>query len=483
LPSEAKKITFDTAALFTAKVISLLLGLVRLKYIAVYLGVETFGVYTFATYFTAMFGLLFDLGLVQIITRDIAADRTKTEEYVLNGLLLKGALFIATSFVIALTTMLSRFDDLTNWAIAFSIFITGVNSSTLVFTGAFQAHRKMRLVSVVTIATDLLTSVVVIGMLISGYGLFGLLVGNVFACVLIFAASFIIYRHLSGLIRAKLNVRLWGYLLNEGYPAALGALGYVLYMYLTSTLLKYLKGDEAVGFYNAAFKIITILTVVPVSFTQVIYPFFSELHNKETEKLRSVLEISVRYMLIVSIPMALGTILVAGKLIPVFFTRAFMPAVLPLQILIVSSMFSFPNLVLYTFFPAINRQRFTMLATIPTGIFVAVFSFFLIPKYGIIVPSLSLVFAEVIVFTAACLYAHHLGMGLNLFRMFWKPILSCLPMATILYILSPFSVFLQVGAAIVTYAIAFYIFKGVSKEDRIILEKVLPAPIRATVLK
>ena len=252
----------------------------------------------------------------------------------------------------------------------------------------------------------------------------------------------------------------------------------MLYMYLSSTLLKYLKGDEAVGFYNAAFKIISILTVVPMSFTQVIYPFFSELYNKEKDKLSSVLEISVRYMLVISIPMALGTIFVAGKLIPVFFTRAFMPAVLPLQILIVSSMFGFPNLVLYTFFPAINRQRFTMVATVPTGIFVAVFNLLLIPHYGIVIPCLSLVLAEVIVFSAACLYARHLGMGLNLVRLFWKPILSCLPMAILLYVLSSFSVFLQVGGAIVTYMIAFYFFRGILHEDRVILERILPSPIK-----
>lgn len=482
MPSETRKITFDTAAIFTAKVVSLLLGLIRLKYIAIYLGVGSFGVYTFATYFTAMFGLLFDLGLVQIITRDIAANRTRTHEYVLNALLLKGVLFIGTTIVVASAAMLSRFDNLTNWAIAFSIIITGINSSTLVFTGTFQAHRKMRLVSIITIATDFSTSVAVIALLILGYGLFGLLAGSAIACMLIFVISFLVYRHTYGAMRSKPKWGLWGYLLNEGYPTALGALGFVLYMYLTSTLLKYLKGDEAVGYYNAAFKIITILTVVPMSFVQVLYPFFAELYNKQREKLGAVLDISVRYMLIISIPMALGTILVAEKLILVLFTRAFLPAVLPLQVLIVSSMFSYPHYVLYTFFPAINHQRFTMLVTIPIAISVGILNYFLIPRYGIIVPSLSLVFAEVIMFIAACLFAHRLGMGLNLFRMFWKPLIACVPMVIVLYLLSPFSVFLQIAGAIVTYAAAFYLFKGFLIEDKILLERVVPSWIVRTMI-
>ena len=178
--------------------------------------------------------------------------------------------------------------------------------------------------------------------------------------------------------------------------------------------------------------------------------------------------------------MALGTILVAKKLILVLFTRAFLPAVLPLQILIVSSMFSYPHYVLYTFFPAINHQRFTMLVTIPTAVFVGILNYFLIPQYGIIIPCLSLVLAEVTMFTAACLYARHLGMGLNLVRMFWKPIISCIPMGIVVYLLSPFSLFLQIAGGIVTYVAAFYLFKGFLAEDKIMLERVVPSSIMKT---
>ena len=85
-------------------------------------------------------------------------------------------------------------------------------------------------------------------------------------------------------------------------------------------------------------------------------------------------------------------------------------------------------------------------------------------------------------FTAACLYARHLGMGLNLVRMFWKPIISCIPMVIVVYLLSPFSVFLQIGAAIVTYAAVFYLFKGFLAEDRIILERVVPPSIIKTMI-
>lgn len=483
MPSQAKKITFDTAALFTAKVISLALSVIRLKYIAVYLGVETFGIYTFALYFVAMFGIFFDLGLAQIMTRDIAADHSGTRHYVFNTLLLKVILFLGTAMIIGFATVVSHFDRTTNAAVIFSIFITGLNSLTLVFTSAFQAHRRMKLVSVITVATDLTTSIAVIALLVLGYGLFGMLAGSAAASLVIFVTAIMIYRKTNGRLTSKPDKHLLGYLIKEGYPVALSSLGMTLYLYVSSSMLKYIDGNVSAGYYNAAFKIIIILTVIPTSFIPAVYPFYAELYHTERSKLRNVLETSVRYMFVISIPLCIGTILVAKELITTLYTPEFLPAVLPLQILIVSTLFSYANYVFYSFFPAVNLQKFNMFVTIPTGLAVAAANYFLIPKFGTLVPSVSLALVEIILFTSGFLYLRHMKMALNLRKIFEKPLLACVPMVVVVYLLSPFSVFIRVGAAVVIYPAAFYLFRGILAEDKVILENVLPSQIRKLLLK
>ena len=483
MPSQAKKITFDTAALFAAKVISLILSVIRLKFLAIYLGVGTFGIYTFAMYFVAMFGVLFDLGLAQIITRDIAVDRSGTQHFVFNALLLKLFLFIGTAIIILIATGLSHFDLETNMAVFFSIFITGTNSLTLVFTSAFQAHRRMKLVSAITIATDLTTSIAVIALLVLGYGLIGMLIGSAVASSIIFLVAFSICRRICGGIRSNPDRRLISYLAREGYPVALSSIGITLYLYVTSAMLKYIEGNITAGYYNAAFKIIIILTVIPTSFIPAVYPFFAELYHNERQKLRAVLETSVRYMFVISIPLSVGTIIVARELITTLYTPEFLPAVLPLQILIVSSLFGYANYVFYAFFPAVKLQRFNMLVTIPTGIAVAAANYFLIPRLGILVPSISLASVEVVLFTCAYFYMRHMKMPVSLYKVLTKPILACIPMAVVVYLLSPYSIFIRVGVAFVIYPAAFYLFKGILPEDRVILENVLPSPIRELILK
>ncbi len=483
MPSQAKKISIDTAAIFVARIASLLLGLVRLKYIAIYLGVETFGIYTFAVYFVAMFSIFFDVGLGQILTRDISADKERTSKYVSSALYLKIILFVATAGIISAATFVSHFNAITNWAVAFSIFITGTTSLSTVFTGAFQAHRKMRLLSVITVATDFSTSVAVIALLILGYGLFGLMIGSAAVTLIMFLATLYLARRSIKAVIGAPSIHLWKYLFKEGYPVAIGALGITLYMYVTSALLKYISGNVAAGYYNAAFKIISILTVIPVSFDLVIYPFFAELFVSEREKLRSVLNSSIRYMLIISIPMAVGTILIADKLIATLYTKEFLPSVPALQLLILSSMISYANYVLYTFLPAINEQRFGMYVTIPTGVAVAVVNYLMIGRFGLLVPASSLVAVEIILFAAAYFYLGKLGYRLSLSRLFVKPFLACLPMAALLVVTRNTSILFQIPAAALVYALSFYFMKGILKEDKEILEKILPTPIRGKVLK
>ena len=483
MPSEARKITSDTAAIFIAKIISLALGVVRLKYIAVYLGVSTFGIYTFAIYFVAMFGILFDLGLSQIIARDVAADRSRTRHYIFNAGILKLLLFFGTATIIGAATLLSHFDRVTNWALVFSIFITGVNSLTLVFTSTFQAHRKMKLVSIITVATDLKTSIAVIALLVMGYGLFGMLLGSATASFLIFLTALGLCRRSCGPLRSKADPRLLNYLLREGYPIALGSVGITLYLYVTAALLKYIDGNVAAGHYNAALKIITILTVIPTSLVPVVYPFFAELFRKDERKLQGVLQTSVRYMFAISIPLSLGTILVAKELIVTLYTREFLASVVPLQILIVSSLFGYGNYILYTFFAAVNRQRFGMYITIPMGLMVAVANYLLIPSFGLLVPSISLAFAEFVMFASGYLYLLHMRIKLHLYNMFAKPLLACIPMATVVILLSPVSIFIRVAAGAVTYAVTFYLLKGIQSEDKPILENVVPSPIKEILLR
>jgi O-antigen/teichoic acid export membrane protein len=479
MPIQAKKITSDTLYLFLGKIISVFFGIVRLKYVAVYLGVQLYGIYSFSIYFISLFAILFDLGLPQILTREIASNRSKTQTYLFNALTLKIFLIAVTSVLVVIVTLISHFPPLTNIAILLTLVANATTSLTTSFSNGFQAHKKMKLISLLMFGSDVGTSIVVIGLLFLQLNLYAVLWGTLIIsilslCVNIWFAKKILHFKFTG----PFDIGLWRHFWKESYPIALSSAGIAMYFNLSSSMLKYLDGDEAVGYYGAALRIITFLTVIPASFTQVIFPILSELFAAGSPKLIKIFESSVRYLIIISMPVAVGTILIADKLIVTLFTEAFRPSVLPLKILMMGAIFSYPNWLVNSFLTSINRQQFLMRITIVLGLLVVIVNYFLIPLYGIIVPSWSLMLAETTLFFGTILFLRTVGYPISLFTLFLKPLLSSLVMALVVFLAAGFKMSIQILLGIAAYTITFIAIKGILEEDRATLRVVLPENVK-----
>src|SRR5512143_1356173 len=118
MATQTRKITLDAAALFTGRAVGLLLGVVRLNYFASYLGVEQFGLLNFAAYFVLLFQSLFDLGIAQLLTREIARETPRSRSLLGQALLLKAAIGILSALIVFIAVAASRFDAATNEALA-----------------------------------------------------------------------------------------------------------------------------------------------------------------------------------------------------------------------------------------------------------------------------------------------------------------------------------------------------------------------------
>ena len=71
----------NTGVLFVANIITSILSLILVIYIARYLGDVIYGKYSFALVFTGMFGVLTNLGMDQLIIREVARDKSKASKY------------------------------------------------------------------------------------------------------------------------------------------------------------------------------------------------------------------------------------------------------------------------------------------------------------------------------------------------------------------------------------------------------------------
>jgi len=465
LPTQTKKITLDTAALFSGKFVGLLFGVIRLNYLATYLGVASFGTLNFATYFCSLFQVLFDLGISQLLIRELARDLSRSNEFVGRVLTLKIAIAFLAGMLVGITGFVSHFDRITNWAILLTTVVFAVNGVALVFLSAFQAHRRMTLVSLANLLNDLLLSIAIILVIQSSPNVVTVLLLSILIACVNLAILFTVYVRKVGMPELKADVNLWKSLLKESTPIAISSLGISTYTFIGPTILKYSRGDVEVGIYSAGYKLISILTLIPMTFSQVVYPIFSEFYTSAKEKLAKALSDSLRVVVIIIVPVAVGTVILAPKVFKLLYTEGFIPGVIVLQLTIVGNIFGYMDWVLYTFLLAVNRQIFGMKISVSFGLASIIVGLIAVPRLGFISLPFIQIAVELCLFVTQWWYLGKIGYRIFSITYLLKPAITSILMGAVLLILGKLNLFLILPIGIAVYFVGMYTLKGFGEQE------------------
>ncbi len=469
MASQTRKITLDTAALVVGRAVGFVLGLVRLNYLARLLGVANFGILNFATYFTSLFASLFDLGLSQLLTREIARDPTRSRELLGRVLLLKLGITFAASLLVIAVAFVSGFTGETLTAVLLTTLALAVNQLAASFLSALQAHRRMALVSAVNIINDAVLSAAIILVLPGHPQVTTALTITAAISFLNLTLLFVMYKRLVGvpIIRADLSAaRL---LLREGIPIALASLGISTYTFVGPTILQFTRGEAEVGLFSSGFKLIAILSIIPTAFTQVLFPVFSEFFAHAREKLEKGLADSLRVITLISVPLAVGALVVGNDLFRLLFTEEYQPGVIVLQVMLLGNILGFMDWVLYAFLLSVNRQAFLMRLSLGVGLGAGLLSLVLVPQYGYLALPFLTAGIEALLFVIQILYVRHIGYRRLRLRSLWRPAAAALVMAGVLLVLGPLPLLARIPLGAAVYSAALYAFKGLGEQERTIL--------------
>jgi len=178
--------------------------------------------------------------------------------------------------------------------------------------------------------------------------------------------------------------RLYRAALKESLPFALTGSFVTIYYQTSSVLLQYMVSDSAVGWYNAAFRIIQFLGFIPAVLFSAVFPVSSRLFRTSKDSLRFLFERSLKYLLIFAIPIGVGTTLLADRFIPLVCGQYtdFGPAVPALQILIWSEVIIFINMAFANQLNSINMQTVVTRQTAISAVVNVALNIMLIPFFG-----------------------------------------------------------------------------------------------------
>jgi O-antigen/teichoic acid export membrane protein len=440
---------------------------------------EGAGKYAFAVAFIGLAEIVTRYGLGTFVTREVAADQTRSNTYLSNVSLLRLYLWLAAlPFIAAILGLYVIFGDTTlDVVITVAILSLGTLLSNLSdgLTAIFYAHEKAEYPAAIASITALTRVSAGALVLILGWGIIGLagasLVANLVAFVVLG------YILLTKVFRPslELDAPLQREMMGESLPLMLNHLLATIFFRIDVFILKPTWGDESVGFYNAAYKYIDGINVIPQYFTLAIFPLMSRFAATSRESLIRAYKLSLRLLLLLALPLAVGTPFVAYELILFLAGEGFLPdSMIVLQLLIWFLPFSFINQVTQYVLIAINQQRHLTRAFVIGVIFNLVANLIFIPIYGYRAAAVTTILSE-----WALLIPFYILVRKNLctvpwFDIAWRPAVAAGIMGTVLWFIDDLNFFVTVAIGGVTYLLALLLVGGLTQQDMDVIWRAVP---------
>jgi O-antigen/teichoic acid export membrane protein len=157
----------------------------------------------------------------------------------------------------------------------------------------------------------------------------------------------------------------------------------MFYGQIDVVLLTVLTRDEVVGWYGAAYRLISIPVFIPVVITAALFPALSAAAVESNERFITLARRSLQIVLITTVPIAFGLALVAGRLIGFLgYPDDFKDAVPLVTILALHVPFVAADMVLGCVLTARDRQRAWALTGVSAAIINPSLNLLLIPYFG-----------------------------------------------------------------------------------------------------
>lgn len=393
-----KRITKNMSVLFFSQILSYILGFLTLTYSARYLGVEGFGILSLALAFTGIFTIFLEVGMDSLLIREIACNYNLAKDYTSNAMFLRIILALITFGTIFLILQILNYNQGTVVIILIMSVYMIFNSFSQFFYAIFQAFEKMEYQAVGLILTNII--------LLMGIILVIQFKGNIIelsSIYVIMASIMLVYCYVicylklfqpKSLKKDKLKE-----LIKEAWPFAVIGISANIYLYIDTLLLSIMQGQVVVGLYSASYRLIAVLLFIPLIFSNTLYPVMSKQFNSSKEALKISFEKTLKILMMIAIPIGIGTILIADKVILLIYGNEFLGSVIALQILIWTTVLVFIRQP-YGMLLAASRKQLTATKIMMIAVvFNIILNLLLIPKYSYIGAGIALILTEIFILT------------------------------------------------------------------------------------
>lgn len=472
--NQIKSIFKNTSLLSISQAVTSIAAFLWTILIARYLGVSDYGIVSFAISFTSLVSIIMDLGMSTYITREIAKHKNLLIKYMSNIFLFKFLLAFALFIISAIILYCLGYSHLT-------ILVTLIFTIEMVFmsmvgflNGVFQAFEKVKYQSIGTILNCIF---LLFGILITmglDLGVVFIAVSYTFGYIIFFSYMFIEYVHNFGFPKLEVDVPFIKEVLIGSLPFGLTNFFYTIYFSIDIVMISYISGDYATGLYKSAYNIINVFTTFFVVYQAVIFPVMSKFFAESKDLLKSSYELSVKYLLLIIIPISVGVFFYARPLVDLIYRNQYSLATTPVQILIWTVSFLFINGAASILLNAIDKEKTVTKVYIIAALFNVALNFILIPHMSYDGAAITTVASEILIMALMMreISRTEYSPDWSLLKNVVKVVICGIILAIVLYVINV-SLWLAIPIGFVVYLFSLYLTRSIDDIDKYIIKEIL----------
>jgi len=471
--SLSHKIAKNTIIQILGKILSTILALFSIALLTRYLGPKGFGQYTIIIAFLSFFGILVDMGIYLTTLQMISEPGRDSQKIFSNAFTLRVTFSVILLAFAPALALLFPYPAVIKKGIFAATFAFFFISLCQILHAIFQKELKMIEAEISEIIGK---AIILVSIIAAAYYKLDLIF--IMLCLVLgnFAHFLIKFIYSRKYIKTRLSFdkQIWKEICFKSWPIALSIAFNLVYLRGDTIILSLFVSETQVGFYGASYKVLDVLTTLPIILAGLMMPLFTMAWaEKNIDKLKKYLQTSFDIASMVSIPIILGVQFIAAPVMILVAGNKFMPSGNILKILIIAVNMIFFGTIFGHFIVAINQQKLMLFGYLTTAILSLLGYCIFIPRFSSIGAAWVTVFSETLVSVIAIIIIYKkTKISLNL-KKFLKSLISGIIMSGCLYFIRDANLFVIILSGIVIYGTAMLALGGI---DRKMIESVIKIP-------
>lgn len=396
------------------------------------LGPERNGAYAVAVIVWLYVKTISDFGLSLLATRDIARDPAAAGGVIGATTALRWLVLVLAAVPVGAYALLGREAGTLTPETVLTIVVLYLSIVPSSFGEAVNAAlnglERMDLAAGLNVGVALVRAPLAVVLGATTLGIVGVALAALVAASCSAVLLLVAYRGLDG---PRIGWRvgrgaLWRYA-RESWPLLVNALLVNLFFRVDVFIVQAERGDTALGIYDASYKLINLLTIVPAYATLAVFPVLAR-RADDHAALRAAQRVTSYALVTIAWVAVCGVTALAGVAIRVLAGQAYLPeAAVLLRILIWFAPLSFLNGAAQYALVAAGRQRRIVPAFAAAVAFNLSANLLFVPRYGARAAAITTVLTEVVILAALVALTHGRPFAVldaAALRRLWRPTLA-----------------------------------------------------------